>query len=192
MNVTHQPARHRRGRAPRAVLACAALLAMGQGGAQAPTPSDGAVKVAIVYNISKFVDWPAGQRGGGPLVLCIAGRGERFAEGVAAVEGRPVHGRPFHVQEVARPGELAGCQIALFADPLGPGSAELLAQAHQRGVLTVSDDDAFLAEGGLVELVNRDNHVRFEVNLGSAQKAGFTVSSELLRLAERVVGGGAP
>jgi len=178
-------------------LAVALCLAGGAGpalggGPAAQAPSDGAVKMAIVYNISKFVDWPAGQRSSGTLTLCVVGHGERLAEGMALVESRLVHGRALHAQEVARAADLAVCQIEFFADPLGPGAAELLATAHQHGVLTVSDDDAFLGQGGLVQLVNRDNHVHFEVNLGAAQKAGFSISSELLRLAERVVGGNAP
>jgi hypothetical protein len=179
------------------VLAAACCLATGAGEALASdpagqAPSDGAVKMAIVYNISKFVDWPVAQRGPGPLTLCVVGHSERLAEGTALVESRLVHGRVLHVQEATRAADLAGCQIEFFADPLGPGAAELLANANQHGVLTVSDDDTFLGQGGLVQLVNLNNHVRFEVNLGAAQKAGFSISSELLRLAERVVGGSSP
>jgi hypothetical protein len=193
---SHQPASHDRTSFVRAVVvalclagSCGVALA---GNAAGLAPSDGAVKMAIVYNISKFVEWPPTQRGSGALTLCVVGRSERLAEGMAAVESRLVHGRALHAQEVARATDLAGCHIAFFADPLGSGAAELLASAHQRGVLTVSDDDAFLGQGGLVQLVNLDNHVRFEVNLGAAQKAGFNISSELLRLAERVLGGTAP
>jgi hypothetical protein len=179
------------------VLAVALCLAGGVGpalggGPAAQAPSDGAVKMAIVYNISKFVDWPAGQRSSGTLTLCVVGHGERLAEGMALVESRLVHGRVLHAQEVTRSVDMSACQIEFFADPLGPGAAELLAAANQHGVLTVSDDDGFLGQGGMVQLVNLDNHVRFAVNLGAAQKAGFSISSELLRLAERVVGGNAP
>jgi hypothetical protein len=41
----------------------------------------------------------------------------------------------------------------------------------------------FTANGGMIQFVVRDNKVRFEVNLRAAEKAGLSLSSQLLKVA---------
>jgi hypothetical protein len=57
-------------------------------------------------------------------------------------------------------------------------------------MLTIGERDDFLGNGGVVRLVERADRIAFEVNLAAAGDAGLRVSSELLRLAERVIPAG--
>jgi hypothetical protein len=42
---------------------------------------------------------------------------------------------------------------------------------------------AFTSNGGMIQFVLKENKVRFEVNLTAAEKAGLTLSSQLLKVA---------
>ncbi len=53
-------------------------------------------------------------------------------------------------------------------------------------VLTVSDMPQFSRQGGMVQFILDGSRVRFEINLASAERAGLTLSSELLKLAVNV------
>jgi hypothetical protein len=55
-------------------------------------------------------------------------------------------------------------------------------------VLTVSDMPGFIEHGGMVQFVLENDNVRFEVNLSAANKSGLALSSQLLKVAARVVG----
>jgi hypothetical protein len=44
----------------------------------------------------------------------------------------------------------------------------------------------FSQQGGMIQFVVEANKVRFEVNLTSAERAGLTLSSELLKVATTV------
>jgi hypothetical protein len=57
-------------------------------------------------------------------------------------------------------------------------------------VLTVRDLPSFVSNGGMIQFILQDNKVRFEVNLTAAEKAGLTLSSQLLKLATAVRGAG--
>jgi len=46
----------------------------------------------------------------------------------------------------------------------------------------------FSRHGGMVQFVVDSNRVRFEVNLTCAERAGLTLSSQLLKVAIRVEG----
>jgi hypothetical protein len=52
--------------------------------------------------------------------------------------------------------------------------------------LTVSNVPKFSQHGGMIEFVVEANKIRFEVNLTSAERAGLTLSSELLKVATAV------
>jgi hypothetical protein len=63
-----------------------------------------------------------------------------------------------------------------------------LAALGKVDVLTVSDAPDFLKEGGMVQFVVVDNHVRFAVNLDAVNRTHLVLSSELLRVASAVTG----
>ena len=53
-------------------------------------------------------------------------------------------------------------------------------------VLTLGTVDGFIARGGMVEIVNGDDSLRFDVNLKTLRAAQLGVSSQVLRLARQV------
>ncbi len=63
----------------------------------------------------------------------------------------------------------------------------ILAGAKRLQALTVSDIPHFAERGGMIGLVNQADRIRFEVNVAPLENAGLTVSSELLKVALRVI-----
>jgi hypothetical protein len=61
-----------------------------------------------------------------------------------------------------------------------------LAALKGRKILAVSDLVEFAQNGGAVRFVTEQNKIHFRINLEAAKKAGLTISSKLLRLAEIV------
>jgi len=53
-------------------------------------------------------------------------------------------------------------------------------------VLTVSDADGFLETGGMINLVVRNNKVRWAINRTALNSAGLQLNAKLLQLAVRV------
>jgi hypothetical protein len=59
--------------------------------------------------------------------------------------------------------------------------------AKRAGALTVSDIPRFAERGGMIEFINREDRIRFTVNIASIEDARLTVSSELLKVAARII-----
>ena len=53
-------------------------------------------------------------------------------------------------------------------------------------VLTVSDMEGFAQQGGVINLVIRNQRLGFEINEDAAQRANLKISSKLLKLAKVV------
>jgi hypothetical protein len=149
--------------------------------AGAATDPEIGIKVGLVYNIVRFVEWPAAS---GPP---IAGE-VRFRLGVEGDEavlaafmtlaGKPAGGSVVEVVPIFTKADLGSCQMIYFQSP----RREMIAQAAG-ATLTVSDAAGFSREGGMVELVRERNKIRFLVNPGVARARGLQFSSQLLKLA---------
>ncbi|HVR97058.1 MAG TPA: YfiR family protein [Thermoanaerobaculia bacterium] len=177
-----------------AALAAAVLLLLPAGGRAAerpPVTSEYAVKAAFLYNFAKFVEWPADAFRGprDPMVLCLLGEDPFGRELDQTVGGKTVLGRQIMVRRLETPAGLEECRILFVSSSEGPRFAQVLAAVGDRAVLTVGDEEAFGRAGGIISFVVRQSRVRFHIDRAAAARAGLSISSQLLELAETVTGG---
>jgi hypothetical protein len=50
--------------------------------------------------------------------------------------------------------------------------------------LTISEIEGFTQSGGIINFYIEESKIRFEINVGAAEKAGLKISSKLLKLAK--------
>jgi hypothetical protein len=167
------------------VLFGLASLAMAQEGR---TPSEEAVKAALVSRFPQFVQWPdAVWDKRETIELCVvrpAVLTEALQDLVAdeRVDQRPLHVRPILANEDPR-----DCHV-LYVTAGTPGTADLLKRVATRPILTVSDAPDFLDAGGIVLLHTAGTRVRFAIDAAAADRAGLRLNFQLLRLATDVRG----
>lgn len=163
-----------------AALLVAALLAMDCGGARAESLED-AVKATYVYKFAPFVTWPAPVRGDA-FYICVYGSDDIASLLPQATTGQDVDGHHITVRSIADADIPADCRILYVAG--SPAGDTVLAAAHSRPVLTVTDESGL--EHGIVRLIVIDHHVRFDIDAKLAADAGLSISSKLLGLAHAV------
>ena len=172
-------------------LGCLALGAAARArGQAAPGDLEQQVKAAYLLNFTRYVEWPAGvfARDDDPVTLCVVAPPGFDLIVRSTVEGRRSRGRPIKVVVPDTPAQVAECHVAFLAPAegqLGPWMAALRG-SH---TLTVGEGGRFLPRGGMVSFVIVEETVRFEVNQAAALAAGLHISSRVLALATRVVGG---
>jgi hypothetical protein len=147
------------------------------------------LKAAFVYRFPQFVEWPASAVEESRTVdLCVLQPNPFGAELERLVAGESLSGRPLRVRVVNTVDALQGCH-ALFAGARSEVAAAALKAVAGRPVLTVGENDEFLAAGGIIALKIVDRRVRFEVDATNAQKARLRISAQLLNLAAAIRGG---
>jgi hypothetical protein len=151
-----------------------------------PAPAQGgadeaAVKFAFLLNFSKFVEWP-GKGQVAPVVLCILGHPDVLANGKILSEKAPA-GQKMVAKDAGEDPEFRTCHVLFIGEGRREGIHAILEKTKERPVLTVSDAEDFTAEGGMIGLVNREDRLKFEINLSAAQRAGLKLSSKLVQLA---------
>ena len=162
-------------------LACVAAI----GSAHAQDPSDeAAAKAKFAITLARFVRWPA-SASATDLRLCVLHRSRAIAGAFGAYDGSTVAGRM--VQVVSNPATLVDACDLVFVD--ASGAATIPAALEPSGsapMLTLGAVDGFLSHGGMVELVNVNDALRFDVNLAALRGSGLALNSQALKLARRV------
>lgn len=154
--------------------------------AQQPRPQEYQVKAVYLYNFSKFVQWPATGGGKDTFAICVLGHDPFGATLDSAIAGEKIEQKTMVARRIANVQDATKCQILFVANSESARVKQILAALEKDSVLTVSDVPEFSADGGMIQFVIQENKVRFQVNLTAAEKAGLTLSSQLLKVASAV------
>jgi hypothetical protein len=172
------------------VLALALALAGAADLGSPALPTDYEVKAAFLYNFTKFVRWPEDSLAGPRFVVAIVGD-DPFGEVIdRAFLGKTVLGRAVEIRRTRALRDAAAAQMVFIGASERSRLPEILAVLKGESVLTVGDMDRFADGGGMVGFRMRDSTVRFELNLRELRQARLEMSSQIIRLAQRVIADG--
>jgi hypothetical protein len=158
--------------------------------ADTQTAGEYELKSAVIGNLAKFVEWPSRALSGDkdPFQVCVLGKDPFHGALESALNGKLAMGRPFAILAVADASKTSGCQILFIVSPDRKRLHAILSELRPEGILTVGESEGFAAQGGMVDLILEDGHIRMRINLEAATQAHLKVSSKLLGLAEIVKG----
>lgn len=183
---------HRRLRSRVALLLLAALFGLPPLAVPAEVPklTESEVKAAYLFNFAKYVEWPDSAFNGtnAPIIIGVLGSDTIGEDLRAVVTGRLVNGRAFELRHATLDAGLAACHILYVPAAERTSLASLAPLLRDHPVLTVSDTEAFIQQGGVIGLVKRGGNIRLQINLDAANAAGLKISSKLLALADQVKG----
>jgi hypothetical protein len=156
--------------------------------AQHSTPTEYEVKAAYLYKLGKFVEWPdkSTSSADDSFPICVLGQDPFRTTFDTTIAGENINGKKVVIKRIAKPNDAASCRIVFISSSEESRLKEILTLLSKASVLTVSDMPRFTERGGMVEFVVDSSRVRFQVNLTTAERAGLTLSSQLLKVAIRV------
>lgn len=151
----------------------------------APPASEAEVKAAFVYNFCKFTDWPGEIPA--EFLICLVGGNEIAPFNM--LEGKSVRNAIVRTQTALDFAALGACKAAFISASERQRMPQLLQYLTAKNILTISDMAGFAEAGGMFELLNSGGRMRFNINLDAILQAKLKVSSQLIGLANRVIGG---
>lgn len=188
------PFRSRRRSAARRIVAALVLAICPQTAppalAQEPRhPTEYQLKAQYLTDFGRFVKkWGNRSMPGSDesFAICVLGQ-DPFGQSLdIAAKGENIAGAPLVVRRIAHAVDAAGCRILFISDSESGELPAILTALGSAPVLTVADIPDFVRQGGMVEFTLEGNRVKFEINLAIAQRAGLSLSSDLLKVARFV------
>ncbi len=164
-------------------------------GAPSAHPTESDVEAVYLYNFAKFVAWPSNPQPethaatqNPALNICVLGTDPFGPTLDQVVANAKINDRPLAVLRLSKISSVSACSIVFIGHSEASHLEKDLSALAQFPILTVSDIPGFLDQGGTIQFVLQQDRVRFEVNLAAAHKSGLTLSSQLLKVAIKVVG----
>jgi len=161
------------------LLACVSL-------AFAQPDSEPQLESAYLVNFLKYVEWPASNRS--TTTICLFGR-DTLGSFLSAHEGRMISGKELRIRRVNSPDDMPNCQLVYIPEVEEARIGAMLRWTHGLPILTASNAEGFARSGGGIELLSNGGRMQFIVNADSLSRHGLTPSSQMMRLAYRVIGG---
>ena len=169
------------------LLLCLLALA---GPLESSSPSSNAsvelhVKAAYLFNFGRYVSWPAQS---GDVVIGVLGHDSIVEVLEKTISGKTINGRAYRVRIFAAAEQIDRCDILYLPHLDSRHTASILSMVSGKPILTVSDLDNFSNDGGMIEFHLLEDTLKFDINIGAAEKSGLKISSELLRVAHDIKG----
>lgn len=154
--------------------------------ALAQPDSEPQLESAYLVNFLKYVEWPANNRN--TATICLFGR-DTLGPYLSNHEGRVIGGKELRIRRVSSPDDMQHCQLLYIPDVEEARIGAVLRWIQGMPILATSNADGFARSGGGIELLRTGGRVQFIVNADTLARHGLTPSSQMMRLANRVIGG---
>lgn len=143
------------------------------------------IKASYIYNFLQFVRFPeAALQDDGGLNVCVLGE-DRFGSALNAIDGSSTPQGKVKVVRLGRytaASDLGRCNVLYLIDSERQGADAILAKIDEARVLTIGEFSPFIRYGGLIELFEQNDTIRFRINEGLLSKTDFKIDAQLVQL----------
>jgi hypothetical protein len=162
-------------------------LSSGEPPAAAAIATEQEVKVAFLYQFTRFVTWPSeASTGQTQFEVAVFASDDFWLLAERTLAGKSASDLPLSLRRISEPVEASKARILFVGATEARRLPEILKSLGGSSVLTVGDAEEFAERGGMIGFRTVDNRVRFDINVEQANRSGLRISSEVLKLA-RVV-----
>jgi len=187
-----------------ALLISAVVASVEQTSLSTGQPQEYQLKAAFLFNFIRFVDWPNEKSTdtNEPIFIGVIGN-DSFGDAFEPAKSKPVKGRRIVVErfksfaELEKSGDkkrqqeeietIRRCHLLFICSSEKDKAKDIIESLKNSPVLTVGEAPGLLESGGIIRLLTEDKKVGFEINLYAAEQVKLRISSQLLRLAKRVI-----
>lgn len=155
-----------------------------------PSSSDAAdkVKAEHLYNFAKFVEWPQEAFKGpdDPVVIALLGREPLDAHLRQMALDATIQGRSVRIRRFKTVDDLEPCHVLYIDESRKNSISDIFYIIEDWPVLTVSNMKDFSKRGGIINFIDQDDKISFEINADAAKEARIQLSSKLLKLTQGI------
>ncbi len=143
------------------------------------------IKASYIFNFLKFVTFPADALQKDNVVrVCLVGR-DHFGATLDAIDGRSTGQASVQIDRLGpyrADLSVEGCHVIYITDSEAHKTQRILASIDRQKCLTIGEHVPFIAQGGMIELFEKDDTIRFRINAELVRDAKFQIASQLILL----------
>ena len=163
---------------------CALFSANAPAGQPSKAYSESSIKAALVYNILHFIEWQTNA-----LTICVYDPDEEDVSSFKSLPSQTKSGSSLDVKFLHANGNSLlrnNCHVIFITREAEDDIHEILAESKNTPRLTIGESARFIQQVGMINFVRKDLTIKFEVNIHALKQADLQISSQVLRIADRV------
>ncbi len=151
---------------------------------------EGKIKAAYLYNFLRFVDWP--QSPDLSFKLCVGGDKKEYRQSLQVLSTQTVQEQRIDVTYIdfingTDIAQLKQCNMIFITSLMREQQDKIINNITGSKTLTIGEDKDFIQKGGMINFVEQQDKIKFEVNLNAINQIQLKISSKVLRIATRVI-----
>lgn len=141
------------------------------------------VKMAFLYNFSRYISWPESvfESERSPFTICLNAEQKLVSLMELTLEDKTINNRVYEVKRVSDNKLLSGCQIYFISADRYKKKLKI-PDSLALSILSVSDYEGFAMQGGMIEIKQQEQRLKLLVNLEIVKKSDLRIRSNLLNL----------
>jgi len=140
------------------------------------------VKALFVYNFTKYIEWNQHNLQQ-KFKIGVMGQSDVKDKLVLILKGKKLYNREIEIIEIKNIDEITGCQILYISKNESDKLKQVVDRFAQSELLIVTEDKNMAAKGSCINIVEKEQKMRFEMNDSAIKKAGLKVANQLYELA---------
>lgn len=144
------------------------------------------IEAAYLFRMTNYIHWPADSfaKVDAPIVIGVLGNASIAREAARLVRGQLANGHPISVRQITQPSDWQTVHM-LYVDQALWVKFSAARERPESLIVTVSREiDA--DPGPMINFVQQDNHIRFDIAHSSANDAGIHFDADLLSVARQI------
>ncbi len=138
----------------------------------------------FIYNFTKYIKWPD-TYSPNSFVIAVIGNSAILDDlnGMAASKKQTSGGATIEIKKYNSVDEIGVCHILFISENAVDKLGQIEAKTSGKPVLLVTDTPGMATQGSIINFIEKDGKIKFELNEAQATKRNLAVSSSLTSLA---------
>lgn len=137
----------------------------------------------FIYNFSKYIKWPE-DFNNGKFVIGVLGQTELSKDlKTMAAQKKETNGLDIEVVEFSSLDDISDCNLIFLTQKFCNQIDAINSKLTGKPTLIVTDKKGMAKGGAVINFVEKDGKIKFELNRSAADKLGLVISGSLTSLA---------
>ena len=138
----------------------------------------------FIYNFTKYIKWPESYNGE-KFVIGVIGNSEILAalNEMAASKKKTGTGEVIEVKKYSSVDNIDNCNILFVSNDAVDNLGKIVDQTSSKPILIITESPGMATKGSIINFVDQNGKIKFELNEAKATTRGLVVSGSLTSLA---------
>lgn len=138
----------------------------------------------FIYNFTKYIKWPDSYNSE-KFIIGVIGDSDilESLNSMASSKKKTATGKEMQVKKYSSVGEIDDCNILFVSENAASDLGQIVNDTGSKPILIITDSPGLATQGSIINFIEQDGKIKFELNEEKANGRGLIVSGSLTSLA---------